>query len=90
MLFKSNKSKKEGFFMKSNSRSVENMLTKIAAIIYAPFLVIFLVLFAITSFLLCLVYSMLTKFYKDVKLPRIFDILLGNVNYSYYHQTEYA
>ena len=90
MLFKSNKSKKEGFFMKSNSRSVESISKKIAAVIYAPFLLIFLLLFAVTSFLSCLVYAILTKFYKDVKLPRIFDILLGNVNYSYYHQTEYA
>ena len=72
------------------SRSVESITIKIVAILYSPFLFILLLLFAITSFLSCLVYTIITKFYKDVQLPRIFNILLDDFSYSYFnHQTEY-
>ena len=75
--------------MKSNSRSVEDILRKVAAVICAPFFIIFLILFAISSSLLFLVFVIFTKLGKDVKFPHFFDFLFDDLYYeSYEKQSE--
>lgn len=81
--------------MKSSSRNAKDILKKVAAIIFIPFLIIFLIFWGALMLLMCLMYIILSKLYGNRKFPNIFSFLSDDDyydNYSYYnyqHQTDY-